>query len=408
MVRSVRATGDELDGIYTNALVMPRFSRAGTWTLTQFYISDAVGNRRQLTLAQVRSFGFPTEFTVQGTEDAVAPDILSASILPTTVDTSTSIQPVTITVHLQDALAGMDSLTGPVGYTSSYIAFTSPSRQQAVSAVLWKWNRTSGDAYDGIYTDTIWMPQYSEPGDWYLQQLVLVDAAGNQRIIDLAEALDRGLPTQFTVQGSGDTTPPELRALEFSPRRIDTSSAAQAIALRVRVADSLSGMGYDAPPPATWGYISAGFMSPSKGQSVAVNFDSRARASGTDSDGVYATSIILPQYSETGVWTLQGFTLRDAADNATNLMSADLQQLGFPTQFAVGIAPTLRIARSGASLVLSWPAWATSYSLQSAQNPGQSKSWTPVGLAPVVLGEDALAVVPISSGREFYRLSGPP
>jgi hypothetical protein len=403
-----RASGNELDGIYTNTLLLPPFSRAGTWRLTQFTVSDAVGNRRQLSLAQLRSLGFPTEFTVQGTEDLAAPEILSASIIPSTVDTSSSGQLVTITVHLRDVVAGMDAPAGPMGYTVSSIGFTSPSRQQFASASFGPWNRASGDAYDGIYTNTIWVPQYSEPGDWYLQQLLLIDAAGNQRSIDLAEALSRGLPTQITVQGAGDTSPPDLRALDFSPRRIDTSSASQTILISLRLVDSLSGMGNYPSGYGGYGYASAGFLSPSRGQTASAYFGPWTRSSGTDADGVYTNTITLPRFSETGVWALQSLSLKDVVGNTTNLMPADLQRLGFPTQFAVGINPALKISRSGESLLLSWPAWAASYPLQSEQDPGQPQTWAPVGLTPVIVGEDAFVVVPISGNRVFYRLIGPP
>jgi hypothetical protein len=65
----------------------------------------------------------------------------------------------------------------------------------------------------------------------------------------------------------------------------------------------------------------------------------------------------------------------------------------------------MRITRSGNSLFLSWPAWASDISLQSREDLGQSKNWVPIGFAPVVLGEDAVVAFPVSAGRQFYRLS---
>ena len=43
----LRESGDNLDGVYSSALFVPRFSHAGNWTLYEFDITDAVGNRRR-------------------------------------------------------------------------------------------------------------------------------------------------------------------------------------------------------------------------------------------------------------------------------------------------------------------------------------------------------------------------
>ena len=405
---SMRVSGDEFDGVYTNALILPRFSHAGNWTLFQFDVTDAVGNQRQMSLAELRGLGFPTKFTVEGADDRNPPELVSVSINSTTVDTSSSNQPITITVRLRDNLAGLDRLPIPTGYQPSQISFVSPSKGQHVGTYFAQEKRESGDQYDGVYTNTIWLPRYSEPGTWSMDSILLVDAAGNQQRMELAEFLDRGFSAEFTVQGTGDVAPPQIRALDFFPRRIDTSSSNQTIVVTTRLLDTLSGMSNSVPYYASWGQASATFVSPSKGQSASVSFYGWWRVAGTDFDGIYTNTMILPRFSETGVWTLWDFNLTDGAGNSTRLESPDLRQLGFPTQFAIGIAPSLRITRQAGSMLLSWPAWASQFSLQSLQDFGQSKAWAPVALAPVVIGEDAVVAVPVSAEREFYRLAEQP
>jgi hypothetical protein len=404
---AMRVSGDDFDGIYTNALIVPRFSRTGNWTLLEFYVSDAVGNRRQMSLAELRRLGFPTQFTVQGIDDINPPDIVSASISPSTVDTSNSNQPITITLHLQDDLAGIGT-PGQVGYSMSQISFVSPSGTQYAGTYFTADQRAAGDAYDGVYTNTLWLPRFSEPGTWSLNSLMVVDAAGNERQIGLAEALDSGLPAEFTVQGTGDVTPPQLCSLDFSPKRITTDNSSQTIAVTVRLVDDMSGMSNSVPGYASWGYASAMFLSPSKSQSASVSFGAWNRAAGSNLDGVYTNTMNLPQFSETGVWTLANVSLMDAAGNSTYLESADLSQLGFPTQFAVGIAPSLTITRFPSSILLSWPAWASDFSLQSRDGFDPSTPWIFAGLNPVVLGEDAVVTVPVFAGQRFYRLAGQP
>ena len=404
---AMRMSGDELDGVYTNVLNVPRFSRTGNWTLIEFYVSDALGNHRQFGLAALRNLGFPTQFTVQGTEDQNPPDIVSASISPSTVDTSISNQPITITLHLQDDLAGIGNPLGQVGYSVSQISFVSPSGTQHAGTYFTTDQLAAGNPDDGIYTNTLWLPQFSEPGTWSLNSLMLVDAAGNERQIGLAEALNLGLSAEFTVQGTGDVTPPQLCSLDFSPRRIATDDSSQSIAVRVRLVDDMSGMS-NSVPYYSWGQASAMFQSPSKRQSASVSFGAWNRAAGSNLDGVYSNTMILPHYSETGVWTLYYVSLMDAAGNSTNLDLAGLRQLGFPTEFAVGIAPSLTISRFPGSILLSWPAWASDFSLESRDDFDPSTPWTSAGLAPVVLGEDAIVTVPVFSGQRFYRLASQP
>ena len=195
-------------------------------------------------------------------------------------------------------------------------------------------------------------PGTAEPGIWSLEYLVLIDAAGNQRPIDLAAALDMGLQTEFTVEGTGDLAPPQILALDFFPRRIDTSSSNQTIVVTARLSDALSGMGNPVFNYGWGGGAGVAFLSPSKGQSVNISFNVLTRADGSEFDGVYTNTMTLPRYSETGVWSLQNFSLVDAAGNNTNLALADLRQLGFPTEFAVGIAPPMKLVRQADSLLL--------------------------------------------------------
>jgi hypothetical protein len=400
-----RVSGNELDGVYTGALIVPRFSHAGNWTLEWFQITDAVGNRRNMSYAELHSLGFPTRITVQGTEDRTPPEIISASISPTMVDTSSTNQPITITVRLRDDLAGLEKPEDffPGSYLDAGIVFVSPSKRHYVSTGFAA--RTSGDQLDGIYTNSLWLPRYSEPGTWSVYSFSVADAVGNRKTIGLAEFLDRGLPAEFTVQGTGDLSPPEVRALDFSPQRIDTSASSQTIAVTTRLADALSGMGSSLGASAG---ASATFVSPSKNQSASVGFYSGVRQSGTEFDGVYTNSMVLPRFSETGVWSLRSFSISDAAGNTSQLEFSDVVNLGFPTQFAVGITPSLRITRHADWILLSWPAWASSYSLQSREDLGQSGIWATAGLVPVVLGEDAVVAAPVSAGRTFYRLAERP
>jgi hypothetical protein len=52
-------------------------------------------------------------------------------------------------------------------------------------------------------------------------------------------------------------------------------------------------------------------------------------------DGVYASQLTLPRYSEQGTWTLQSFYIEDRVGNERRLSSEEMAALGFPTEFEV-------------------------------------------------------------------------
>jgi uncharacterized repeat protein (TIGR03803 family) len=79
------------------------------------------------------------------------------------------------------------------------------------------------------------------------------------------------------------------------------------------------------------------------------------------------------------------------------------------TVFRLSLAPVsppqLTIARSGTNVVLTWPAGAAGFTLQSATNVISSASWNTVSPGPIVLNSLNTVTNPITGVRMFYRLS---
>jgi Carbohydrate family 9 binding domain-like len=67
-------------------------------------------------------------------------------------------------------------------------------------------------------------------------------------------------------------------------------------------------------------------------------------------------------------------------------------------------SPSLDVARSGNNLVISWPAAAAGFHLESSTSLLPA-SWSPVTTPPVVVGNQATVTVGVSDSRRFYRLS---
>ena len=67
-------------------------------------------------------------------------------------------------------------------------------------------------------------------------------------------------------------------------------------------------------------------------------------------------------------------------------------------------APALRAQVLGTSLIVSWPVWATDYSLEASSTLTGTGVWTPITNAPVIVDFQNTITNEISAGSRFYRL----
>ena len=67
--------------------------------------------------------------------------------------------------------------------------------------------------------------------------------------------------------------------------------------------------------------------------------------------------------------------------------------------------PSLTASSSGGGVRVSWPAWATRYSLYSSPSLGAAAHWTLVTPQPASDGANFVANLPLSTGTSFFRLS---
>jgi hypothetical protein len=68
--------------------------------------------------------------------------------------------------------------------------------------------------------------------------------------------------------------------------------------------------------------------------------------------------------------------------------------------------PVLGIASSGGNVVLTWPGWATNFTLQAADTPGFS-GWTNSGTTPTIVSGEFQVRLPAEAQALFYRLVQP-
>src|SRR5579863_3716080 len=138
-----------------------------------------------------------------------------------------------------------------------------------------------------------------------------------------------------------DTQPPVLTALSFTPTQVDTTSTSASVSVTAQLTDDLSGV--------TYGYLV--FYSPSGQHSVGAYLN---LTSGTNLNGTYTGTAVFPAYTEPGTWT----ALVTAYDNAGNELydsTAQLQSLGFPTNFQFGATTSVTLTSSASSATYGQP-----------------------------------------------------
>jgi hypothetical protein len=71
-------------------------------------------------------------------------------------------------------------------------------------------------------------------------------------------------------------------------------------------------------------------------------------------------------------------------------------------RFSVAL-PSLKIGRSGDDLLVSWPALAEGYTLETASSLS-APIWTTVSTAPIAIGTMNQVTLPNTNGQAYYRL----
>jgi uncharacterized repeat protein (TIGR03803 family) len=110
----------------------------------------------------------------------------------------------------------------------------------------------------------------------------------------------------------------------------------------------------------------------------------------TNSDGVVPAGLILSSN------TLYGTAYRGGSSGNGTIFSLSLPPVS---------APQLTIFRSGANVILTWPANAAGFTLQSTTNLVSPAVWSSVSPGPVIADGQNTVTNPISGAQKFYRLS---
>src|ERR1700674_5294023 len=117
-------------------------------------------------------------------------------------------------------------------------------------------------------------------------------------ILSLALVVTSALPAP-----AQDTQPPVLTSFTFSPMAVNTTTSPATVNVTAQVTDNLSGVRV----------AYAEFVSPSGDQATEAGL---ALTSGTDLNGTWTGSAVIPAYSEAGTWTVSYVYVQDYVGNA--------------------------------------------------------------------------------------------
>jgi hypothetical protein len=364
-----RVSGTPLDGVFQWSVSIPQFSAAGIYELA-LTVFDASGNGLTYLHEALGEAGFPNTLQVTGTSDTQAPQLLSLSFSPPSVDVSGGPTVVVASARMTDDRSGVGSAILSVNRSGP------GNSPQAGPVTL-----VSGTPLDGVFQWSLTIPQYSVSGS-YPVAVVIADASGNRRTYLEDELADDGFPNEIQVSGTSDTQAPQLLSLSVGPP-VDVSAGAAVVVVSARLTDDLSG-------------VASGTLAVNR--PVAGNSPPGGpltRVSGTPLDGVFQWSVSIPQFSAAGTYEL-ALTVIDASGNRLSYLHEALGAAGFPNTLQV--TANFYATRTVLSSSRNPSATGDAVMLQASVSPLSSSSSMPSGSVSFVDGATSLGTAPVVGG----------
>jgi hypothetical protein len=324
-------SGTPLDGLYQGNVTFPQFTESGVWHADSLYLYDLAGNVANLT-----ALGFPTALTVTSNPDTAPPLVTSVTLTPSSVDATSGATIVIVKLAIQDDVSGVDMVgIGPFWP----VTMASPSGQQTQIVDNAAFTLVAGDDLNGTWQAAFPIPQFSEGGTWVVQNIFVMDKAGNNAGYSTAYLQQHGIPlaTLDVSCTNQDLIPPQLLSLSFKPPFIDVSLQPQTVTVDLTASDNLSGVDMSPDTPRVSYLYGVQLESPSGAQHVyAGPFPMLQLIIGTPLSGVWEGSAFFPRYAEAGTWRVRMVQIKDTVRNVKSYATADLVAVtGIPTELTV-------------------------------------------------------------------------
>jgi len=221
----------------------------------------------------------PRVTKVFAVEDTNPPVLLDIWVTPTLINDGESI---TIYADVTDDLSGVETVFPTV---------QSPTGKQSIQFGGLEYNSSSG-----LWEKEVTIPQYSENGTWIVPYVDCRDFAQNYKRYEH----DVDFIANFTVISlTPDMSPPTLNVIWIVPNVVMDN---ESIKIYAEVTDDLSGVKFVFPT----------LKSPSETSGSTLQFGGLEYNS---SSGLWEKEVLIPAYSESGVWIIPFVEVGDNVEN---------------------------------------------------------------------------------------------
>jgi hypothetical protein len=317
-----KLSGTATDGMYEATATFEQFIQSGTWKVKAVNLVNEVGNEANLSAAQLEAKGFPHAVQVESVEDTEPPALAGLSLAPSTVNTKSADQTVTVTAEITDNLSG---------FAHGTVVFESPNGKTITGVA--SFTKVSGTPTKGTYEAKVTFKRFIQAGTWKVSNVNLVDEVGNELNLTAAQLEGKSFSATVRVESEEDLEPPALAGISIVPSTIDTSTSSQTVTVTAHITDNLSG------------FANGSIVFESQ---TGKQFTGKAgflnKLSGTAIDGTYEAVVTFKQSVESGTWKVNDVNMADNAGNEANLTAAQLEAKGLPDTVLdeTGAAPTLK------------------------------------------------------------------
>jgi hypothetical protein len=156
------SAGTAQAGTYVATIQLPQGAASGVWKLAEIVTYDNADD-----WAYASGYSVP-QLQVTNTYNSSAPQVQSASISPSSIDTGSG--PGTVTISIQVT-------AGSSGFSQASLGMLTPNGNY--NWYYPSWTLSAGTPQSGTYTATLQLPQYAAVGTWSLSEIVTYDNAGN-------------------------------------------------------------------------------------------------------------------------------------------------------------------------------------------------------------------------------------
>lgn len=283
---AVLISGDRNRGIWQAELTVPSGGQAGNWPVRVFPLSNSHGARGEDNPGASANASLLVTNT---SPTSVPPSVTSFEISSRELDVSEQRQRLEVLIDIEDDI----EIVKPA------VTIGKPPNAYRHSMQV---DLREGDKISGKWRAFIFLPEGFSSGLWKVFVNPIANVAGVKSEANPGASSDN----EFTIindNGPRDSEAPEIQSLEYSPQEIDVTHTNQEVTISMRITDNQSGV--EGPISISTEFHNRYFFANAQA----------FLTEGDENDGIWQTTIDLPQGLVSGVYTFNIFRVEDREGN---------------------------------------------------------------------------------------------